>query len=588
MSHIDYQEQLSPNAVTPDEWLGPSARLRTLVNKLAERSDLSVTVGPGVGLGNPACFLPWRAELRIDTSICLADTSPDSINPHDALWKLEHPVFMGATGHESGHAAHTRWAMEDFTSTGKVTPKHLDVIMLLEEPRCEARLMTHARGQKLFLRAAALDLILADFTIPKTPYGAAAACALILARIDGGTLEKQDGNAVRDMVSTVLSGSTIAQLETLWREFLVLGDRNFPSMYSVARRWLEVLEEDSTSTEGLVMNLQAEGEGEPKGEGEAEIEGWLREAIGGAAVRADGQIVSARSEERGRRQMAADEADSERREASSRAASDAFKPLDDDGNPPYSAHRTGERPPTKEEQQAATELSQRLMVAEERENPDIGRATRQKPPGRLRSREASQAAAYKELGLRSRPEMFRSRSMVKEARDPLSIALMLDISGSMERAEAAISSTHWVVSHAGHRVGARVTAVHFGAVVHGVARVGQLHENVQLYDCSDPWEEFKKGFLAADHEIQLLDGHGPRLLVIASDGQYRKEIQQKFAEAAMTLCRQKGVGVIWLQLTRKFLTNYGYGTVLDMEGAAPVEIAVAVGNAAIAQMERSR
>jgi hypothetical protein len=594
MSHIDYGHHMTAAATTPEEWFQPASRLTTYLNTLSLRTDLSVTVGPGVGLGSPACFIPSRGEIRIDTEICLPSARPDEINPADKLWRLEHPVFIGASGHEGAHAAHTRWSVEEFKSTGKITDKHLDVIMLLEEPRCEHRLIGRAHGQRLFLRATALDLILKDFELPETPYGAAAACALVLARVDGGTLEKKDGLAVWHAVGPQLAGK-FDELEELWKRFLGLGDRDLPGMYSVARQWLDVLDVDPEGTDGLIFNLQPQPQPQPQGEGSSEgkatVEGandWLGKAIGGAAVAADGALVKERSIERARRMLAAGEADADRRERAEKAADEAFPPTGAPGST-ITAHRKGERPPTEEERRAATELAQRLLASEQQDTRDVARSARIRPPGRLRSREASQAAAYKDLGLHGhRPEMFRARDHVPDARGPLSIAFMLDISGSMGPAEAAISSTHWVVSHAGSRVGARVAVVHFGAVVHGIARPGQLDENVQLYDCSDPWEQFRDAFLAVDHELDLLDGQGARLLVIASDGQFRRDNQQKFAEAAMTMCKQKDVAVIWLMLTNRFISNYGHGAVLNMQGQPPVEIAVAVGNAAAAQMERLR
>jgi hypothetical protein len=581
-AHINFSDTLSPRGTTPDEWLPAISQLTQYANTLAQRTDLAITIGPGAGHGAPACFIPSRAEIEINSTICLPNADPGSIDTSDALWRLENATFVGAAGHEVAHSAHTRWSIHELQDTGKISDKIIDVILTLEEPRCESKLIQRVPGQKLFLRAAALDLILQDFTLPQTTYGAAAAAALVLGRVDGRTLLASDGDPVKAAITPILGQQTLTSLRELWLEFLALDDRNLPAMYSVAKRWLAAIDEPAEGTDGLIFSA---GSSQQDGD-------WIRSAVGTAAVNADSAIIVARTKERTHRKMAADEADATRRTKSASAAAEAFPapsaaPLDPNASGPPVAHKIGERPPTASEQRAATILSQKLLASDNRNIPDIGRTTRAVPPGRLRSRAAAQAAAYRDLGLRGpRPELFKARVYSPEQRGKLSIALLSDVSGSMQEGVDALSSVHWMLSHAGHRAGARTCAIHFGAAVHGISRPGQLDENVQLYEANDPWENFSSAALAADHELNLLDGDGARLLVVCSDARFNKVTEQSFATAFMTLCRRKDVAVIWVQITGRFRTTYGHGTVLDMQGAAPEEIAIAVGNAAVAQMER--
>ena len=587
--HIDHSQTSSISPPTPDEWLPASAEIRDYLNKLAARTDLIISVAPDPdGSEIPAYYVPATAEIYVNTTVCLQGVHPEDVRLDDKLWRLEHAAFIGAAGHEAGHAAHTRWTVAEFEAVG-AGPKILDVVMLLEEPRCEHRLLQHVPRQKLFLRAAALELILRDFTIPRTPYGAAAAAALVLGRVDGGTMEKADGAEVRRMVGTVLPDGTVAELEQLWREFLEIGDRNLPSMYSVAKRWLRVLEEDPNDTDGILFpGSVPHTDAQPQQQGQQPQQaddGWLRKALGGAAVRADGALVEARGTERAKRRMAAEAADAERRQRSQKTAAAVFGVGSGEG--PITAHRTGERNATVEEQQAATILSAALLALENEHDPEIGRASRQTPPGRLRTRSAAQAAAYKDLGIRTKPDLFRGRTRTPEQRGPLSIGLLCDISGSMQAAERAISSAHWILSHAGSRSGARIATVHFGAKVHGIARVGQLHERVQEYRAGDPWERFSEACLAIDHELDLLDGPGTKVLVIASDAQYGRAPEQAFAEGFLPLCKQKFVAVVWLDLTRRFKTNYGHGRVLEMAGAAPVQVAEELGRVILSELRKA-
>lgn len=579
MTHIEYGSSVVPGYLDPD-WLELGAEIRTYLSTLAARTDLVVSVGPGAAFGSPACFIPHQAEIRIDNTICLPGVDHRNIKLTDALWRLEHAPFMGAGAHEAAHAAFTRWKPEQFIGAG-ATAKHLDVIYLLEEPRIEHRLLSRTNGQRQFLRSSALDLILKDFTIPETPYGAAALAALVLARIDGGILEKSDGGAVRAAIAPVLPVETLNLLQNLWLEFLAIGDLDVPSMLKVSKRWLEVLHEDPDDSSGTVFpghNSQPEGEGS-----------WAAQAVGGAAVRAEGAIIEKRTGERNKRAQAAAEADSQRRKTGERLAATVFhNSASTDPGGTVTAHRTGERPPTAQEHRAATELAQALLVAEQRDTPDMERAPRHRPPGRLRTRAAAQAAAYTALNLKEKPNLFRARTHVPDGRGALTVATMLDISGSMKSAAEALASVQWVISTAGSRIGARTASVHFGAKVHGVAPLGHVDENVQMYDCSDPWEAFKDAFMAVDHEAQLLDGTGTRLLVIASDGNFRNAAHRAFAEPAMTMCKQAGVHVIWLKTTRRLISTYGHGSVVDVQNMPPERVARMVGATAVELLAAER
>lgn len=87
--------------------------------------------------------------------------------------------------------------------------------------------------------------------------------------------------------------------------------------------------------------------------------------------------------------------------------------------------------------------------------------------------------------------------------------------------------------------------VYYGQDVFPTLKPGQHLKQVEVYTAPDGTEKFNKAFKALDGGMNLLHGHGVRLLVVVSDGCYTGA-EQLAAKRWVSECSRTGVGVLWL------------------------------------------
>jgi hypothetical protein len=202
------------------------------------------------------------------------------------------------------------------------------------------------------------------------------------------------------------------------------------------------------------------------------------------------------------------------------------------------------RAPNAQERQAAVVLSRQLEKARYRDRVRTESASRL-PPGRLRTRALVQGQAQRARGMMVDVQPWNRVQHRHVDNPPLTIGVMVDVSGSMGSAMKSMASTAWVLSEAVRRVQGRVAMVYYGSSVFSTLKPGQHLNEVQVYTAPDSTEEFDKAFLALDGGLTLTEGRGARLLVIVSDGQYRLD-QVKAVDARLAQAARAGVGVLWL------------------------------------------
>ena len=603
---------------TSDPDLYPvAAQVGTLVNGRASRTDITAVVSATAGHGAPACFIPALAEIHLNTEV-IDIGAHDKVDFRDALWSLTHAPAVGALCHEASHAQHSLFDPAELMETYGATRKMLDVITTLEEPRVEGLARAKRPSDRTFLRGCAMDIVARDFKIHDSAYGASVAAGLLLARVDAGILSKAEVKDFRTKIEGVLGTDVLAALEPLWQRFLGLDDDDYPAMVEVAAAWLEALGEDPEDTEGMAGESmivvmmpgdpgEGEGSGGGKGEGEGEGsgEGDDSESKGGegegegegsgfgesimgkvreADTKIDGEIAEKRGDERDSRKRAEGEADKARKDESDKPHKAAFRPGGLTGySPDGFAHMTGKRAPTSDERRAAKSLASTLERIDFRDKA-VAKVTSAVPPGRLRGAAAVQDAAMRSMGRESEAALWAAKRRVKVDSTPLTIGFAVDISGSMSSAMQPLASTQWVVSTAGAHIDAKVASVHFGNKVHGVTPAGVREKDVRIFYPGDGSEAFKAAALAIDKELNLLDGHGARLLFVASDGYFVNGRDESYAKTFMPLAKRKGVAVIFLNFTGH-CTPYG-AKVVDCRGKSPVEVAALVGKAAVKELNR--
>lgn len=554
MGHIKYRSETRAEATDP-KWYGVGSQIGQLVNILSDRSDLVAYVGPGAGGVAPACYTPATAEVEINVDAAFGkNVEPADIGDiRERTTQFEWPKATGAIFHEALHARLSQW---DIPKAAKeLEHDEFMALILLEEGRIESigvSLMPENAG---FLRAAALEIVLADLSEDTLAASdtemAARLAALTLARVDAGSLDESDCALLGETIVAKLGEKRVAELRSLWLAAQAHAKHHDASdMYPLAREWARIVKEAAEENGDA-----GQGENEPGGLSTAggsaasdfvkEVMEALEEAAGNAAVGAFEQLSEQQEIEEWQKE-AKDRASTAKQEKEHQdTAAEVFGK--GTGPMPESSTRSTKvlsRDATPAERAAAVKVAQMLEKAKYRER-DETEIKSIVPPGRLRTRAMVQGAALKSKGVMTQVEPWR-RTVRKHTDDPtLSIGVMVDISGSMGDAMEPMATTAWVMSEAVRRVQGRAAMVYYGQDVFPTLKPGQHLKQVEVYTAPDGTEKFNKAFKALDGGMNLLHGHGVRLLVVVSDGCYTGA-EQLAAKRWVSECSRTGVGVLWL------------------------------------------
>ncbi|WP_329020787.1 hypothetical protein [Streptomyces sp. NBC_01601] len=558
------QEAAVPAQSADDDLVGArealARRLGSVINTLAERDDVLLDmVWDRDDTPAPAWFDPQLVQVTVNGSVALdEDTHPDDVNPLTASGRLRHPVLLGMTCHEAGHARSTRWsAWEASASRAAVRAAEL-----LEEPRIEARHLQERPEDLVFLRACAQHIVLPPSIGPSHAdrWRAAASAALILGRVDAGVLSKREAEPVRAAAAKILGPKDLASLRTLWRRALKLADGDQAALLRVARRWVEVVgvdEDDELPGGGC-----AAGDPGPAAHGDdADAAGGQDDALG-AAVAAVVKPVSVAAqirtgalvdpEETRRNEEAAARAQQRKRaeESAQRAAQDAarrvFAPAPSSVPTPPNSPVCGRRAPSPEERVAARRLGAALMGAQFRE-PDRIRVTSAVPPGRLSGRDAMLAVAQRSRNMPVTARPFRSKVRQLTEEPPVSVGAAVDVSGSMGPYASVLASASWIFAHGTHEVSGTAATVAFGAAVTPIVSPGQRPSQVTEFAANDGTHRFTEAVNALDGALHLSRPVGARVLAIVSDGHW-EQVELRRGEQLVQRLSRAGVHVLWFCL----------------------------------------
>lgn len=541
---------------TPPEWLGVGAQIGKLVNDWARRSDLVAYVGERAGIesGAPALYNPASAEVEVNTTIAFGFVTPDQVgNLNERNQQFEFPKASGAILHEALHARFSTWDMPQAIEA--LTPEEYQALHLLEETRIEALGVRTYPQNRSFLRACAMEIVLADMSEESVKSmtqvrQVAHLLALTYARVTAGVLENDDVEPVRAIVDETLSGSTLDTLRTIWTKFQNLDARSdIERMYDLAREWVQAVKEESEAQGEPQPGESGEpsegGSGEGAGEAFAEmIREAIEEALGNAEIGSALEAQDQQTQEEYKEQAQS----KQEKGAESRAHQQVAGKVFGTGTSPSesgSYSQLGEsRMPTSEERISAVKIAKALERAKYRDRVRVESGS-VLPPGRVRSRSVVQGEAMRERGVTTPVEAFR-RVQRKHTDDPnLTIGVMVDISGSMSTAMNPMASTAWILSEASRRVQGKTAMVYYGSGVFPTLKPGQHLDKVNVYTAPDSTEKFDKAFQALNGSLNLLDGSGARLLVIVSDGHYTHDEQTK-AHEWIRRCATAGVAVLWI------------------------------------------
>jgi len=569
--------------LTPLNWLPIGAQVGELVNSWAHRADLIAYVGPGAGGPAPACYNPKLAEVEVNVDVAFGKaTTPEMIGDlRRRTTQFEYPKATGAIYHEALHARYSRWSLEN--AMRELSDSEFKAINLLEETRIEANGVNDVPKNRVFLRACALEIVLADAEEGlkglTSTRAAAQLAGLTLARVDAGVLLRDDVELIADVLEAMIGEDVLIKLRSIWNRFQ-MHDQHYDAapLYDLAREWVAVVEEAAK-----------EDPKEEPGEGEGDIPDFIKELLDALADDAESTGYAVTDE-------AADQAEGEawaeiaggkarvskEKQENAKTASTVFGK----GTGPMAASRSGsrlheKRQPTSAERVAAVKVATMLDKAKYRER-DMQEIHSITPPGRLRTRALVQGAALKSKGIMAQTEPWR-RNVRKHTDEPtLNIGVMVDISGSMGSAMEPMAVTAWVMSEAAKRVQARAAMVYYGSDVFPTLKPGQSLDQVHVYTAPDGTEKFDKAFKAIDGALSLLHGNGARLLVVVSDGHYTYEESEK-AAAWVKRCHAEGVAVLWMTFSSGEMARTickGTDAVILSGRMNPADAATKIGQAA--------
>lgn len=583
MSGHFLHETVEHGLEVPEEWLPLSSAMSEWTRSKSGVMGISVGIHPGCRdvTGAPAAWNPDKHELLIDPSVALPGQDPASIDFGDALWQNENPSLYGLAAHEIGHAIGTRYTGAHYARKG-ATPRQADVLIMLEEPNAEAHALERiGRGIARYLRHTALEIALDEFAVPETRYGAGAVAILSLARADIGVLGPADAAPYQQQLDDFLGAPTVAELRLLWQRFLRDNrEMNIPDRIALADRWLEVIGEDPHDPQVCNIHLPV---GTPAGEpggGGGEAGRTMREQAG----ESDRSFVRHRGELREKRAARA----AQQRSEVSGADGDLDSAGDPDhggageGSPHRASFRTGSRSPSAEERRGMVVLADGLAEADFRGRA-VSRGTSEVPPGRLRSSAMAMDAA-RDLGIPpQQTDIFAVKKLRPDIRPPLTVGLMTDVSGSMSRTVEALCTTQWMFSNAVDMIQGRIASMFFGVGHYRGLRVGERHDDVDVWRAQDGFEMPYPAFRALDAQLDLLHGTGARLLVIATDARWSQKGQVREMHKVMAAARSSGLHVLWATFTGWTgpAREYRTGAVVDLSGAGPVQAAGTIGSAVV-------
>jgi hypothetical protein len=581
MAH--YKATAERAAATPYEWLRTGAQLGRQANEWAGRNDLVAYVGPGAGGPAPACFNPESAEIEVNVDVAFGrGITPEQIGDiTDRSVQFDYPRASGAIFHEALHARYSQWSIPEAMKV--LSEKEVHAATTLEESRIESLGVTYFPQNRPFLRACALEIVLADARENldglTSTRAAATLAALTLARVDADVLERDDVEPIAEVLEHFLGEELLIGLRSVWNRFQMHEEhRNPEPLYELAREWVKLVED------------AAEERGEPEGSAPSpEMQEFIEGLMDALADAADATAINSQEDVNDQQtseewQEAVKQKASATKEAKDHkdTASDVFHR----GTGPAPESKTSSRlretrPATGPERAAAVKVAAMLEKAKYRERDEVEIAS-VLPPGRLRTRALVQGAAQKAKGIHTPVEPWR-RTVRKHTEDPtLTVGVMVDISGSMSSAMQPMAATAWVMSEAVRRVQGKAAMVYYGQDVFPTLKPGQHLTEVNVYSAPDGTEKFNKAFKALDGALNLLHGRGARLLVVVSDGCYTEDELAK-AEHWMRRCHETGVAVLWLPFDNaRYAGRITRGTdAVILEGDLdPAKAAVEIGKAA--------
>ncbi|WP_428962241.1 VWA domain-containing protein [Micromonospora fluostatini] len=500
---------------------------------LTSRPETTVTVAPAAG-GPPGHSHPATAQIHVDADL-IGD--PAIADPRRPGHKAKVPVAYGVLLHEVAHVNHSHW-----NPPPDVPPVVREAALLLEESRIERRHRDTRPRDRRWLRRAVTSIIDPADTPTDTPWSAAYAAGLLLARVDAKVLYPGDVRQPRRAITRILGRRTLKGLRAIWTEAHTVDDTDTTRMIDLGRRWCHLLGIDPTHT--------------PHPPADDAATSTIAAALGDALTTilhnpAATPIPTS---------------------SGSGGPGGPGRHVDTDTPITWTA-----REPDDTERQAATRLTAHLRRARHRE-PARTRQPSTTPPGRLRTRAAVTLAAQRAAGVTPTAQPWQ-RTVRRPVPDPdLTVAILIDASGSMGAFAKPMSSAAWIVAQAATRAGATTATLAFGDRVTVLIPPGRRPTTVRDMRADAHTERFVEACAEADRLLHLSTPGTARLLVVVSDGHY---VDTDEAQATVNRLHHTGCAVLWLAPANDRWPPQAYDHTTAITVDDPTTCITLIGHAAI-------
>ena len=476
--------------VDPD-WADWNKAWTTHARRLADRHDVRVVVAPGAGGGAPACFYPDHQRIEVDATY-LGD-KPDIADPRRAAHRQTVPTGYGLLVHEAAHAAHSRWRTPPGTP-----PVVAEVADLLEESRAEGMQRARRRGDRRWLRHTVTTPLIPTRVDVDDLWHAGQLAGLLLARVDARILTAKEVRSVRAAVAAVVGKQRLQKLKGIWKQAHACADTDAVTLVELAWKWCQTLDIDP--------HLQPFAPMPDPGQFAGRLAAALTDYLAAALGTTPGDLI-------------------QRQLARTHAA-------------PASWTR---REPTAEEIAAARQLGRRLQTARTQHREQTTSPS-PVPPGRLRTRQAITADAQAAAGMIPTAQQWQRRTTQPPIKPTLHLAVLVDISGSMNHYATHLSSAGWILANGARRGDAITTTIAFDDTATLLIPPRARPTQVLQMQARGGTSGFCEAVKLADQLLDLRRRSSLRMLAVVSDGDLP---DQTAAQKLITTLHRSGCAVLW-------------------------------------------
>ena len=565
-----YRANRKPSLKPAGEWLRLSHDLTWAVDDIADRDDLIVKFaldagyddqayqdgqltlnekGEPAGTQHPGITFLSDGVIEVNANYLPENVTPESMRPDIRKDRERYPVIWGILAHEGAHAHYSHWMeiIDERARKGQLARQQIPwagAAVILEETRIEAKQISFRPQDQIWLQASGTHLASEEITrqikaarqehpgenLPK--HAAARAAALVLARIDAGSVTPDDNtDTVQQLVDDTF-GEDAGTLRRIWRDAQNTGDYDADRMIALGKQWYE-LTGDSGDDDDTIIIIG--------GDDESELEEALRRIARNAADEASGEAERDRRQARVTRIIRQRKDEEKAAQEAKEKARDVFAGRSDNHSSPIIRYR----PPTPEEMSLARTTRRQLQAAYLPERA-VAKVTRALPPGKLSVRSVQQLDAQRQAGLLPDAEPFTYKDRRHVPTPPLKVGIIQDVSGSQDSAAAAAASGAWSLAKATQMIAdAQIAMVSFGDSVQPIIDPRKRIAQVPVLKTPYGTNYFLDALETIEGELDLTRPGAARLVVILTDGCFTG-YELSMRDRALKRLADMGVKFLWL------------------------------------------